>query len=274
MRPKSWIKNGLVFLPLFFSHNLFHVGPLARTALAFAGFCLLSSAVYSANDIFDAAYDRRRDDKMGRPVAAGRISACQAWVCCGACMLAGVSVMAGPGMLRPAALGLAYAAVNAAYTLGLKHEPIFDVACISAGFVLRVYAGSAACGEPVSEWLFLTVVSISLALGFGKRYGEMAFSEPCCWRKSVRKYDRSFLTGAVFLFSGLAAGFYALWAVQSKDFGVAYSTAVLLLLLSRYLLDLFRNVGGGDPVGIFYHDKALSAGILLYAVLMAALLYL
>lgn len=102
----------------------------------------------------------------------------------------------------------------------------------------------------------------------------MAFSEPACWRRSVQKYDLSFLKGAVFLFSGLAAGFYALWSVQSDAPGMAYSTAVLLLLLSRYLLDLFRNTGGGDPVGIFYSDRALSAGIFLYACLMGALLYL
>ena len=36
--------------------------------------------------------------------------------------------------------------VNIAYSLGLKHEPILDLACVSAGFVLRAVAGGVATG--------------------------------------------------------------------------------------------------------------------------------
>lgn len=271
-RLKGWIKNLLVFLPVFFSLKLRDMPSLARTAGAFLGFCLVSAAVYAANDAFDAAYDRMRDDKRDRPVAAGRITAAQAGAASAVFAAAGVSAMlflAGAGSVACAGI---YMAVNAAYTAGLKRVPVLDAGCIAAGFVLRVYAGAYACGAPVSEWLFLTVASASLFMGFGKRYGEMAFSEPRCWRESVRKYDPEFLKGAVFASAGLSVGFYALWAMQAGG-PLVYSVPVLLLLLFRYLLDVFKGTGGGDPVRIFYGDRLLSAGIAGYGAVMAALLY-
>lgn len=273
VRPKSWIKNALAALPLFFSLKLPDPGALLRTAGAVLGFCLVSSAVYALNDAVDAAYDRGRDDRKDRPVASGRVrpgaALATAFISAvlGSCML---SYAAGIGAFL---CGAAYIAVNLAYTMKLKHAPVLDVACIAAGFVLRVYAGSFACRAPVSEWLFLTVVSASLFMGFGKRYGEMAFSEPRCWRESVRRYDPDFLKGAMFVSAGLSVGFYSLWAMRAGDV-LVYSVPVLLCLLFRYLLDVFRNVGGGDPVRIFYADKLLSAGIAGYGAMMACMLYL
>ena len=38
----------------------------------------------------------------------------------------------------------AYAAVQLAYSFGLKNEPILDLACVSAGFILRAVAGGVA----------------------------------------------------------------------------------------------------------------------------------
>lgn len=273
MRPKSWIKNGLVFLPAFFSGQAM-ASPCAVGAIsAAAGFCLLSSCVYAANDVHDAAYDRSRADRRGRPVASGRVGAPAAIAVSGLCGLVGLACLALFTTAGAAWLGAAYLAVNAAYTVRLKREPVVDVACIAAGFVLRVYAGAAACGVPVSGWLFLTVVSAAMFMGFGKRYGEMVFSGEDEWRHVVGRYDAVFLRGAVFLSAGLALCFYSLWAMQSYGGRPLYSVPVLLFLLLRYLLDVFRDVGGGDPVSIFYGDLPLSAGVVAYGVLMAALLY-
>ena len=61
MRPKDWVKNAFVLIPVLFWFNsplnddqlAFHV-VLVNTLLTLVGFCLLSSAVYSVNDALDA----------------------------------------------------------------------------------------------------------------------------------------------------------------------------------------------------------------------------
>lgn len=81
MRPKQWIKNGLVFLALLFSiKQAWHptdIGswaPLcARALLAFAAFTAVASAEYLINDIRDIESDRLHPRKRRRPLAAGTL---------------------------------------------------------------------------------------------------------------------------------------------------------------------------------------------------------
>ena len=65
-----------------------------------------------------------------------------------------------------------YAVVNVAYSLGLKNEPILDLAAVSAGFVLRAIAGGVATGVPLSNWFLIVASFGSLLVVTGKRSGE------------------------------------------------------------------------------------------------------
>lgn len=53
IRVKHWIKNLLVFLPVFFSGNIFLTEKSSLLVLAFFSFCFVSSIVYVVNDIKD-----------------------------------------------------------------------------------------------------------------------------------------------------------------------------------------------------------------------------
>ena len=59
-----------------------------------------------------------------------------------------------------------------AYSLGLKHEPILDLAAVSAGFVLRAVAGGVATGVALSNWFLIVASFGSLLVVTGKRSGE------------------------------------------------------------------------------------------------------
>ena len=48
---------------------------MARSALAFVLFCLLSGGIYLINDVMDAERDRAHPQKRHRPVASGRLPA-------------------------------------------------------------------------------------------------------------------------------------------------------------------------------------------------------
>ncbi|NEU34956.1 decaprenyl-phosphate phosphoribosyltransferase, partial [bacterium LRH843] len=66
-----------------------------------------------------------------------------------------------------------YLALNWAYTFKLKHEPVIEIFIVAFGFVLRVYAGAMALTVPVSHWMFITTLSISLYLASIKRRQEL-----------------------------------------------------------------------------------------------------
>ena len=51
MRPSQWVKNIILFLPMFFAQEIGDVDRLWNVAILFTGFCLLTSGVYVFNDL-------------------------------------------------------------------------------------------------------------------------------------------------------------------------------------------------------------------------------
>ena len=72
IRPRHWLKNLLLFVAVVGGHQLFSPPVLGASVLAFAVFCLMASAAYLLNDIFDLQHDRTNENKK-RPAAAGDI---------------------------------------------------------------------------------------------------------------------------------------------------------------------------------------------------------
>ena len=80
IRIKHWFKNGLVFLPLFFSKNLYNVKLLLYCLLGFICVSFASSIVYVLNDIKDVDKDKLHTIKKNRPLASGAISIKKAYI--------------------------------------------------------------------------------------------------------------------------------------------------------------------------------------------------
>ena len=66
-RPKHYIKNLLIFLPLIFSGQLFNLNLFLKVLISFISFCLIASSIYIINDIFDREKDRQHKTKCNRP---------------------------------------------------------------------------------------------------------------------------------------------------------------------------------------------------------------
>src|SRR5260370_14265015 len=115
MRPRSWIRSALVFVPLISSRNFLQPVAIERAIAVFAGFSLLSSAVYLFNDVTDRHADARHPLKRNRPVAAGRVSV-RAALTLAAVLLAGaLAVALSLGRSALAALFIAYVVSNVPY---------------------------------------------------------------------------------------------------------------------------------------------------------------
>lgn len=271
LRPKSWLKNIFVFAPLVFSLGLTDTFKLAETVLAFLAFCLISSAVYILNDIRDVEADRRHPTKRNRPIASGDLDAKTASFI-GSILAVLALVIAVSINVETGAVIVLYATVNVLYSTWLKYIPIVDSFCIAAGFVLRVYAGAFASGEPVSDWLFLTIMAMSLFMAFGKRYDELRKVDFSQQRAVLRHYGSEFLLGMVFVCAGLSVVFYSLWAMDRGEH-LIYSVPLVVFVVAKYLLLILDEHTNGDPTSIIFSSRTLRVAFVAYAVLILVLLY-
>ncbi len=71
-RPHQYLKNGFIWLPIFFGYRITDARSIWMTLLAFAAFCLMSSTIYIINDCKDIEEDRRHPVKKNRPWPAAR----------------------------------------------------------------------------------------------------------------------------------------------------------------------------------------------------------
>ncbi len=146
MRPYQWVKNAFVFIGLLFGHAWHDAALVSGAVTAFAAFCLVSSAIYTLNDIIDLEQDRRHPKKSKRPLASGAVSMPAAIML--AVLLAAAGLVLGYNASQAVlVILLGYVLMNIAYTLRLKHVVILDVFIIATGFMLRILAGTLGIGH-------------------------------------------------------------------------------------------------------------------------------
>ena len=72
-RIPQWYKNLVIFLPIFFTGNMFNMAIIEMTLLGFLSLSFISSANYIINDIVDIKKDKVHPEKSKRPLAAGKV---------------------------------------------------------------------------------------------------------------------------------------------------------------------------------------------------------
>jgi 4-hydroxybenzoate polyprenyltransferase len=171
-RLHNWSKNLAIFAPAVFAHAFSDSRTVGIAAAAFLALCLAASASYIINDYADLDFDRRHPSKRHRPFAAGVVSM-RAGLLAAALLIMGACAIA---LALPVAFRLmllAYFALAAAYSLGLKRIPVLDVFVIATLFLLRVAMGAAAIDVAQSPWLLSFSFVFFLSLVCAKRYCEI-----------------------------------------------------------------------------------------------------
>lgn len=173
LRPHQWLKNSFVLIGVVFSENWHNPIVLTKALIVTLAFCLVSSAVYVLNDLFDLKSDRQHPQKCNRPLAAGLVSRGTAVTLMLIFTFAGL--LLGRLVSVPALALLAlYFLQNLAYSTCLKRVVILDVFIIALGFILRILAGTWGIGIVPSHWLLLCSFMLTLFIGFGKRLSELS----------------------------------------------------------------------------------------------------
>lgn len=271
MRVKHYIKNFLIFIPLFFSGNIFNTDKLLSAFLGFICFCLISSAVYVLNDIQDVEKDRKHQTKRNRPIASGRINEKKALIIMTICLLFAVSVSLIIGQYIALSMTVIYFLINVAYSMGLKNRPIVDIIILAAGFVLRLLYGGVVTETIISGWLYLVVVSGSLYMGLGKRRNELK-RESGETRGVLKYYTTGFLDKNMYVCVALTNVFYALWTMELSDKRVIWTVPLFIVIMMCYSLQI-EGDSDGDPVEVILKDKLMLSLVVIYAISIFSLLY-
>lgn len=283
LRPKQWIKNGFVFLPMFFAGSLTSCSAWLNSAIAFVTFCMAASAVYCLNDLIDAPVDRLHPVKRNRPIAAGLVSPLQAVVVMLLCASAAIAL---PLLLigKPSVAWLAagYLMLNLAYSLKLKQFAVVDVFIIATGFVLRVMAGGAACTIPLSPWIICMTFLITLFMAFAKRRDDVVIYEQSgtLTRKNTINYNLPFLNQAIGMLATITMVCYLMYCMshdvmERLGSDHIYLTSVFVLAgLVRYLQITIVGQKSGSPTEMLVSDRFLQLCVIGWLASFAAIIYL
>ncbi len=280
-RVPQWIKNTFVFVTLLFSKHLFDQDYLLTTLLAFVVFCLASSLIYVINDIIDIDADKAHPTKKNRPLPAGLISKQSA-------MLVSVGLAVLLIILLPQFNNefiyfvIAFIVLNIFYSFWFKHIVILDIFSIATGFAIRVLAGAVVISVPISSWLILTTIFISLFLGVMKRHSELILveeSENVPSRKVLSQYSLNFADQMATVAAAGVVISYALYTVSERTvsaFGtenLIYTTPIVVYGIFRFMYLEYISNKGDNTTKIVFTDLQLIVTVLTYIITTVLIIY-
>lgn len=284
LRPQQWLKNGFIFIPLFFDHKLTDWYCLCSAILAFFAYSFAASAIYCLNDLIDVEADRKHPKKCKRPIAAGVISKAQALVLVALCLgvaFAIASLLEGNAQWKVMGILGVYIVMNIAYCLKLKQMAIVDVFIIAVGFVLRIFVGGFATGVVLSQWIVLMTFLLALFLAFAKRRDDVVIYEDTgvLARKNVNRYNLPFMNQVIGVVSSITMVCYIMYTVDPEVIArmgsrYVYLTSVFVLAgIIRYLQLTIVDVKSGSPTKVLMKDRFVQCSIIGWIITFVLIIY-
>jgi 4-hydroxybenzoate polyprenyltransferase len=238
MRPYQWVKNILIFVPAFTSHEGIRWPILRESLIAFVAFSLCASGTYIVNDLLDLEEDRAHASKKFRPFASGEISIGFGIFAAVVCLAGGIALAAAAGRAVPLLIAL-YIVAALAYSMRIKRVLLLDVLTLALLYTMRVIVGHVATQIPFSVWLLSFAFFLFLSLAFCKRAGELF--------KLMKRQDK----GRDVTIPGRG--------YRSADLPIISTAGMCSGFLSSLVFALYIN---SDAVTLLYRHPAFLWGIL------------
>jgi decaprenyl-phosphate phosphoribosyltransferase len=253
LRPRQWLKNGLVFVAPAAAGKLGHASTIGHAAAAFAVFSAVASGMYLLNDVVDAEADRLHPEKRHRLVASGSVQVAHA-------LVMGVILAAG-GMAaswfvagwRMTVVMAVYLGISVAYSIWVKTLAVVELASVASGFVIRAIAGGVAAHVSLSEWFLAVTSFVAMFIVTGKRFAEFRQlgDGRGAHRAVLGDYTSSFLQATLTLTATGAVTAYCLWAFDRT--GLTQSAPSHLTLWIQLTVVPFA-------IGVLHVLRVLDAG--------------
>lgn len=283
IRPKQWIKNLIVLLPVFFGGALLHPSAIYAGLITALSFSFAASSIYCLNDIIDIEDDKHHPIKCNRPLASGAISIPQGYTLM---ILMLILSMASTFLLYDHQLETAgviafYWLLNIGYCLKLKQYAIIDVCIVAFGFVLRVLAGGISTSIHLSKWIVLMTFLLMLFLSFAKRRDDVVRMNKTghAPRQNTIRYNLTFINQAITITSSVTLVCYIMYTVspetiQNFHTDYLYLTSVFVLVgLLRYIQIAVVDKKSGDPTKVILRDRFTQLIVLAFGLAFLFIIY-
>ena len=265
IRYKSYLKNLLIFLPLFLTYSSWSVINFTKLFIIFIFFSILASSVYILNDIFDIEIDKKHKKKKYRPLASGLFPIKLALIISIIFSILSLSYFLFFTDKPIFLLVTSYLIINFFYSLYFKKLKYLDLIILVLGFLIRIYLGSISTEIIITNFLVVQVIFFVLFVLICKRR-EYFYS----FEKNVfSNYSIKELNFLSKLFFSLNLINYLVYLFKDTTFidssALFVSFIIYTTLLIRYFNINFKNKVF-DPITIYLNDKYLIIMSLMYLI--------
>ncbi|MBD3254482.1 MAG: hypothetical protein GF383_05285 [Candidatus Lokiarchaeota archaeon] len=284
LRVRQFYKNGLIFLGIFFSENLFDFSLYPQLFLGFVLLCCASSINYIINDIRDIEKDKKHPEKLAkRPLASGEISIFFSLILLA--ILGGIIVFS-LIVLVPnwnfAVMIILILVTGQLYNHVFKRFAFVDILSLSLIYLWRALAGCFLIEVFISPWLFLAIFEIALFLVIAKRKGDLMLigeENAAKHKKSYDQYSIKLLDQFHIIIAGSLFITYSLYLIihfnlfSNESVNLQEYIAILTIPLSLYIIFRYMYLTSAKPEiarsteKVFIDPGIVIAGICLVLIL-------
>lgn len=276
MRPYQWIKNILIFAPVFFGGKLSDKAMMIQAGLAACMFCVTASIGYIFNDWVDRKEDRNHPTKCLRPFASKNLSGKNAvWL---TILLAGILIGISIVLMHNYLLLIciyAYLLISLLYSAYFKKIVLLEIYIVSFFFVMRVLAGGIATGIHISNWMFATIFFLSILISVAKRKTEIMVigkNNIKNHRATLQFYSMDYMDHFLWASGVVSIVTYALYTVEKGQF-LVYSLIPATYGITKFIMITDKGKGG-DPILALLKDTHLILATILFLAIISCNIYL
>ena len=226
IRPKQWVKQGFVFVPLLSLGSQFSLVDFWQGLRAMVIFTGIASFVYIYNDFSDLEYDKKDLFRSLRPLASGQVKKKNAILLSIGLLASSLVACIFLSNSSASSLGLilVYLLANMAYSsLNLKRHNILGISLVGIGFPIRFAFGCSFVGIPYSYWAITMLMLLALFMLSIKRYQLTLRNAP-----SENDSDHEFWLIAAITFAAFFSASYVGFVSSPTTQGVWGSTTLLI----------------------------------------------
>jgi len=263
IRYKSYLKNFIIFLPLFLNYSRWTSQIFIELLIAFILFSLLASSVYIINDLADLETDRKHIKKKFRTIASGNITKENSFIIFLIFSFISLFLFFITFNYKVFLLAIIYLTINFFYSYFLKKIKYFEILIVSSGFIIRLFIGAIIAQCEVSNFFIIQILLFtSFILICKRREFFYCFNQNDLSIYSIKELN---LLAKVFVILNILN--YFIYLFDENRFVSSYSLEIsfvlFLILISRYFYLNFQNKQF-DPTTIYLNDKLLIFSSILY----------
>jgi decaprenyl-phosphate phosphoribosyltransferase len=269
IRPLDWIKNLILFLPIFFSNDATDLDLLKEIIKLFFVFCVLSSTIYVFNDLCDISQDKlNKVIKKNKPLAEQKISKKNAIIFFIFLLIFSFVIIFFQNQLIQYCC-IFFLLINFLYSLILKNIFFIEILTIVVSYLTRIYTSSLETEINLSFAMIALILITVIFIISLKRKNEIHNNKVP--RKSLRNINISFFNNLSLISYFLVIIIYFYYSFI-KNNSMMITFIFFFLILTRFYFQS-EKTKIESPVIIFFKDKLLLLLSVIWSFLSFYILY-